>query len=160
MTAFFHHSRSLAEGAPAGCRTGGTGEGCAPAVSVAAPRNRARTARLIAFVCIGLLLVSLPPRSDSVMALKVKLSRRRGLRKPCRCLYFLREITYRWGRNCFLPVNTNAKYRLLARSLDVDRNLCPGAFFLEVVVDRLEQKSLPAAHHLRDRGLHLRGSTE
>src|ERR1035437_863165 len=129
MAAFFHHSRSLAEGAPAGCRAGGTRADCAPAVSAAAPRNRARTARLIAFVCIGLLLVCLPPRSGSVMALNVKLSRRRGPKEPCRSLYFLREITHRWSRNCFLPVKIYPELRLLACSLDVDRNLGPRAVF-------------------------------
>src|SRR6476646_1665163 len=82
-------------------------------------------------------------------------------RRHCRSLRMVRLLCAgALGMSAPVVCGVVAEMRLLACTRNIDGNLGAGSILFEEAIGGFEQKALPAAHHLRNRRLHFRGSGE
>src|ERR1035437_1775009 len=67
-------------------------------------------------------------------------------------------LPWRFRGSLLHPAKIHPEFRRVPHPSYLDWNHRPRALLLEEAVSRLQQKSLPSPHHLRNRRLHARGS--
>src|SRR5664279_2637223 len=164
MTAFFHQFARLAESVIAGCCAELAAAFCPRAAVTTAPRNRDSVqAAMLLVQCIAVLLVVCPLLVDSATV---------GRRKPITSRRIWDQLSRlnvrersllpipprRLRRTLLHAAKIHPELRVVVQPPDLYWDHSPRPVLLEKPVRRLQKKTFPSPHHLRNRGFHSRRS--